>query len=241
MTEAAQSLAACANDPAALLTSARTLLKHQPDVGQLWWLCSKLLTALDPREAAWACVDELRSPEMSRALAAEIPDGSRVCVVGAPVQTTRALRRRGDVSVLVVEVDGAGYFVERELSDAEVECETVEAHRIGAAVEHSDLVIVEPEALGEASALLGPGNVPAIATGKLTHTPVWLVCGPGQRLPERFCQAIVERVIEPATVPWIAPLELLGLGAIDQIITVNGSSPSSEPPEPSCTFTPELL
>lgn len=62
-SEAAETLLACAAEPAELVVACRRLLDHHPAAGPLWWVCSTALTATDPHMALLAAraalVDDL--------------------------------------------------------------------------------------------------------------------------------------------------------------------------------------
>lgn len=56
--EAAEALQGLIGDRNGLVMAARMLLEHLPWCGPLWWLCGHVLTAIDPRGALEACVDQ---------------------------------------------------------------------------------------------------------------------------------------------------------------------------------------
>lgn len=238
--EAADALRVFGADPPGLLTACRRLLSRQPAVGPLWWLTARLVAASDPWAEGRASMEQLAQDRTSRELAAALPDGAVVLIVGWPDQTVAALPRRGDVTVLVVDVEGQGNGVARRLDRADVDCEVVEATQLAGALDEADLVLLEAAAVGDAAALVGMGSVPAAATARAMGVPVWLTAGVGRRLPEGYWQAIVERT-DPTGPRWLAPNEVLGLGLVDRVVTPDGVVDVADRPQPDCPFVPELL
>jgi hypothetical protein len=97
VVEAAEALAAFADDPASLVTACRRLLERGPGFGPLWWMSSRVLCALDPAAEAYAAATELERDATVVRLALELPDGP--VVVASP-----ALRRRLAAAGAEVEV-----------------------------------------------------------------------------------------------------------------------------------------
>jgi hypothetical protein len=67
-SEAAGALMSFGGDPAALVAACRRVLSRQVSCGPLWWVCSRLLTAEDVREAARECIRALESDTTGVAL-----------------------------------------------------------------------------------------------------------------------------------------------------------------------------
>lgn len=239
--EAASALSVFGRDPAAMLTASRRLLTRQPAVGPLWWMCAQMVTTPDARAAARAVAQELREDRTGRHLVDHLPDGATVAIAGWPDLTVAALPRRGDIQVLVVDIEGQGQSVVRRLERADVMAEAIDPANLAGVVEESDLVVVEAAAAGDAAALVDVGSVPLAATAKALGTPVWLAAGVGRRLLERYWQAIVERVEEPDLPSFLAPFEVLGLGLVDLVITPDGPSRVGELTSPEMPLAPELL
>ena len=238
--EAAGALRVFGSEPAGLLTACRRLLSRQPTVGPLWWLSSRMVCSPDPWAESRTSSEVLASDRTPRELAAAIPDGAVILIVGWPDQAVTALPRRGDVTVLIVDVEGQGTPVARRLSRADVDCELIDPSQLAGALDEADLVVLEAAATGDAAALVGVGSVPAAATARAVGVPVWLVSGVGRRLPEPYWQAIVER-IQPTGPRWLADAEVLGLGLVDRFVTPEGVVDVTERPAPDCPFAPELL
>lgn len=239
--EAASALSVFGNDPGAMLTACRRLLTRQPGVGPLWWMGARLVTSSDARAEARTIIHELREDRTSRELAANLPDGATVAIAGWPDLTVEALPRRGDVQVLVVDVEGQGMSVVRRLDRQDVEAEDVDAAKMAGVVEESDLVIVEAAAVGSAAALVDVGSVGLAATARALNTPVWLVAGVGRVLIEPYWQALVERIAAPDQPAFLAAQEILSLGLVDRVVTPAGPVLPAELPAPDMPLATELL
>jgi hypothetical protein len=220
--EAASALGVFRNDPPALVTASRRLLTRQPAVGPLWWMCSRLIMSDDTWAEARAVSEELRHDRTGRELAHALPDGATVVVCGWPDIIVDALPRRGDVFVLVVDIEGQGSPVVRRLERAEVEAEEIDAAHLAGAVADADVALVEAAAAGPAAALTDIGNLSMAATARAVGTPTWLVAGVGRRVPEPYWQAIAERTLSRDQPPWLAPFEVVAMGLIDRVLTADG-------------------
>ncbi len=115
MREAAGALTLVGNDSAGLVTACRRVMAQQPSAAALVYLCARMLASDQPRAEAYAVVGELEDDATDKELAFGLPEEARVCVLGAPDLTGRALRRRGDVEALVVDVFGEGSSLARRL------------------------------------------------------------------------------------------------------------------------------
>ncbi len=239
--EAASALGVFRRDPPALVTAARRLLTRQPAVGPLWWMCARLVMSDDSWAEARAVSDELRNDRTGRELAHALPDGATVVLCGWPDLIVDALPRRGDVFVLVIDVEGQGSSVVRRLERADVHAEEIDAAHLGGAVADADVALVEAAAAGPAAALTDVGNLALAATAKAVGTPAWLVAGVGRRLPEPYWQAIVERTAEPDLPPWLSPFEVVAMGLIDRVVTDGGVALPAELAASDVPVASELL
>ncbi len=220
--EAASALQVFRRDPPGLVTACRRLLTRQPAIGPLWWMCARLAMATDIAAAARESINALRSDDTARELAHAIPDGARVVIAGWPDLVTEALPRRGDVSVLVVDVEGQGGPLVRRLERSEVEAEEVDASHLAGAVLAADVVVIEAAAAGPSAALTDTGALALAATARAVGTPTWLVVGVGRQLPEPYWQAIVERTVERDEIPWLADYDVVSFGLVDRIVGPDG-------------------
>lgn len=239
--EAASALGVFRRDRAGLVTAARRLLTRQPTVGPLWWMCSRLTTSADPWNEARAVVEELRGDRTDRELAHLLPDGAVVAFAGWPDTIVAALPRRGDVTALVLDVEGQGAAVARRLDRADVEAESIDPARIAGVVEAADVVLVEAAAAGPAAALTDVGNLALAATARALGTPTWLVVAVGRQVPEPYWQAIVERAVMGQDPPWLSPYEVISYGLVDQVITSAGAGRPGEAPASDLVVASELL
>ena len=239
--EAASALSVFDRDPGAMLTACRRLLTRQPAVGPLWWMSSRLVTCANARSEARAVIDELHNDRTGRELSHGLGDGCTVAIAGWPDITVGALPRRGDVRVLVVDVEGQGHSVVRRLERQEMDVEDVDAAKLAGIVEDSDVIVVEAAAAGSAAALVDVGSVGLAATAKALRKPVWLVVGPGRLLLEQYWQAIMERIDEPELPAFLAAHEVLSYGLVDRLITSDGPVNVDAVSAPDMPFAPELL
>ena len=239
--EAASALGVFRNDHPALITAARRLLTRQPAVGPLWWMCTRLAMGHDVWEEARAVIGDLRGDSTGRELAHHLPDGATVVISGWPDIIVDALPRRGDVQVLVVDVEGQGTSVARRLERADVIAEAIDATHLGGALADADVALVEAAACGPAAALTDVGSLPLVATARAVGTPAWLVAGVGRRLPEAYWREIALRTADVDAPAWISPYDVLALGLIDRLVTPDGLHQLDELPSLDLAVAPELL
>ncbi len=220
--EAASALGVFRDDPAGLVTAARRLLTRQPAVGPLWWMCTRLVLGADTWVEARGVIDELRGDNTARELAHALPDGARVAVSGWPDLISAALPRRGDVSALVIDVEGQGGPMVRSLERADLEAEEVDAARAAGAVQDADVVLLEAAAAGPAAALTDVGSLLLAAVARAVGVPTWLVVGVGRQVPEPYWQAIVERTVARDELAWLGDHDVIGFGLVDRVVTTDG-------------------
>ncbi|MFQ5558349.1 MAG: hypothetical protein ACE5GB_12695, partial [Acidimicrobiales bacterium] len=205
--ESAGALTAFADDPMALLTACRRLLDRRPGSAPLVWLAARMLTGPDPRSEAWDAVEQLDRDPTSRELEHALPEGCRVLVLGSPAGIGRALRRRSDVTVMLVEGAGAGAAFADALVDAGCEVFDVPGSGIGVAATEADIVLLDAEAIGPDTSVVSAGSRAAAAVAVDAGRPVWLMAGVGLHLPARMWEAMLGR-LERAE-PWLSDTELL--------------------------------
>lgn len=239
--EAASALGVFAHDPPGLVTACRRLLTRQPSVGPLWWMSARLAMAAEPRREARALIDEIGDDPTSRHVSREIPDDATILLVGWPAITVSSLPRRGDVEVLVLDVEGQANAVVRRLDRAEMDAESVDPAHVAGAVDDADLLIVEVGAMGDVAALVDVGNLPAVAIARLAKKPVWFVAGVGRHVPEQYFTEIVDRITEPDLPSFINPYEVISLSLADRIVMPDGMILPGELGRCPTPFAPELL
>lgn len=216
--EAAASLAGFADDPASLVTACRRLIDRHPANGPIWSLCARTLAAADPAEEAWRCRDDLVADPTIDELAHRLPDDGRVVVVGWPERFATALARRGDIEVLVVDVEGDGPGFARALERAEVGAVDVTAAGLAPAVAASDLVVLDASAIGPDTAVTAPGGWSAAAVARAAEVPVWVVGGVGRLVPSAMWPALQARLGRVTTPPWELDRDLLPLDLVDRLV-----------------------
>ncbi len=239
--EAASALGVFDRDPAGMVTACRRLLTRQPEVGPLWWMSTRLALGADSWSEARAVGDDLQSDPTPRHLGHELPDDARALIAGWPDLTLRGLVRRGDVSVLVLDVEGQGHGVVRRLERAEMVAEDVDPAHVAGAVEESSIVLVEASVLGPGAALVEAGSVAAAAVARAAGVPVWLVAGVGRHLPEAYWAEIIDRVVDPDQPAFLAPHEVLSLGLVDRVVSPDGVALTAELAPSTVPVAQELL
>jgi len=221
--EAAYALASVArSEPAGLLPACRRLVSRHVAAGPVWWLAARMLTDAEPGEAAQRSAAELDNDPTGDRLVAALPDDATVVVVGWPDVTAAALRRRGDVEVLVADAGGEGHMLARRLSDAGGDVTVIPDRGIGAAAVVADLVLVEALAAGPSGLLAVPGSHAAAAVAARAGVAVWGVVPVGRVLPERLWRAMLER-FDADGEPWERGGELVAADLLAQVVGPEGA------------------
>lgn len=239
--ESAGALASFASDPVALVTACRRLVERHPTAGTVWWLAARVLTS--GADDAWHAAEELEDDPTAGVLAAALPDDAAVLVVGWPEQTGEALRKRGDVEVLVADsLDRSGSAFSRRLRNADVDAYDIPDSGVGAAAADVDLVLLEATALGPTGFLAPTGSRAAAAVAHHAGVPVWVCAGVGRVLPGRLWDALVSRLEADGSDPWDRLDEVVPLDLADQVHGPRGATPAAEAPKRAdCPVAPELL
>ncbi len=238
--QAASALAAISGEPAAVVTACRRLVDRQPTFGPVWWLAARVLAAADPANEAWRAADALRQDPTARALADALPEGATVTVLGSPRQAGRALVRRGDLRVLVVDARGEGGRLLYDLDEAGADVDAVAESGLAAAVLASDLVVLEADALGPGGLVATSGSRAAAAVAGHAGVPVWAVAGVGRVLPAGLWDALVARLGE-APAPWAAPCEVVPADLVSVVGGPAGAETMAEALDRAgCVAVPEL-
>jgi hypothetical protein len=238
--EAAGALGGMGSDPTGLVLSCKRLVDRQPAAGPLWWLCARMLTAADPRAEGWRCVGELDDDPTARRLADDLPDEARVTVLGWPELVAEALPRRGDLEVLVVDAGGDGAAFARRLRGADVDAVEVPEGSAGGAAAASDVVVLEPTAMGAGRLLAPAGSLATAAVARYAGVPVWAVAGAGRGLPGPLWEALLARL--DLDEPWDADVELVPLDLVDVVVGPGGRTTADRAAgRADCGVAPELL
>ena len=242
--ETAAALGGLGFDPAGLVTACRRVLDRHPTSGPLWWLCARVLTAVDDADAeGWRCADELEDDPTADELAHALPSDSTVCVLGWPELAGEALARRGDIEVLAVDALDEGSGLVRRLRYAGVDATDVPVSGLGAAAAGADLVLLEASAVGAASLVAVAGSHAAAAVASHAGVPVWAVAGLGRRLPDLLFKALVARLAtEHGGEPWEVADEVVPGDLVDRVCTgVGPIEPAVAFANADCPVAAELL
>lgn len=220
--EAAGALAGFADDQAGLVTACRRLIERHPHVGPMWWMVARILSAADPAGEAWKVADELDEDPTAAALAANLPESASVLVLGWPEQAGAAVRRRGDLEVLVVDSLGEGAALARRLRSAGGDVVEVAEAGLGAATGAAGLVLIEALALGKDAAVAVAGSWAAAAVAGSAGVPTWLVSGVGRAVPPRLWDALLERLDDDPDEPWDRTFDVVPISLVDQVAGPGG-------------------
>jgi hypothetical protein len=241
--EAADALADMARiQPAGLLPACRRLIDRHLCAGPVWWLSARILRDDDPVGAARRSADELQTDPTPRRLADELPDSATALVVGWPDVAADALRRRGDVEVLVVDWAAEGEQFVRRLRDRGGEASLVPESGVGPAAVVADVVLLEAMAAGPAGLLAAPGSMAAAAVAAHQLVPVWAVTGVGRTLPGPLWDALLQRLDESGSEPWDRRVEVVPSDLISCVIGPEGPLDAEEGlRQATCPAAPELF
>jgi hypothetical protein len=235
--ETADCLAGFADDPAGLVVACRRLLAHHPTSGPLWWVCSRVLTAPDPGQAAWDASARVRDdPTYERtAELLPFPHDDVVAALGGPELAGAVAATRPDLDVVAVRRRSGDEYLRARLARTERPVRTVDEVEL-TALEPSHLLIEAPAA-DPRTALVPDGTAELIAAlGKVT---VWLVAGTGRILPPRLF-APIEQLVSEGEVD--AAVELAAMGSFDRIAGPAGlDRPDTVDRRVDCPVAPELL
>jgi len=239
--ETAQILALAAGDPMGLVVSARRLVEHHPTAAPLWWLCARVLTAVDPAAAAREASAELGADATGAHIADALGEDATLCTVGWSGHAIDACVRRGDVSVLVVDSLGDGHAALSTLGRNDVSAELVAPEGAGAAAIAADVVLIPALACGGDDVLAPGGALALAATAYCFDVPVWVVAGRGTRLPEQLWTAVVDGA-RPRAETWTNGLDLVPWSLVSHVARPDGvRERAAADLAAECAHAPELL
>jgi translation initiation factor 2B subunit (eIF-2B alpha/beta/delta family) len=239
--EAAAALASFGNDPTALVTACRRLVERHVAAGTMWWVAARVLAASDPVGEAWRAAEELEDDHTPAALLRVLPAEGTIVTLGWPEQAGDALRRAGEVELLVVDAGGNWTGIVDRLARRGVDAIDVPEGAVGPAVAMADLVVLEASALGPGGFVADIGSRAAAAVARHAGIPIWLVAGAGRVLPGRLWEALVT-MLEADDDPWLAADEVVPLDRVDQVIGPTGpTSMENALKRADCPIPPELL
>lgn len=227
--EAAEALVQMARiQPAGLLPACRRLIERHLAAGPIWWVSARMLRSEDPVAAGRLSVSELENDRTSEHLADVLPDSATVVIVGWPDVVTDALRRRGDLEVLVVDWNSEGDQLVRRLRDRDFQVELVPESGAAAAAVVADLVVVEAQAAGPTGLLAVPGSMAAAAVATHQQIPVYAVTGVGRVLPAQLWDALLAALDESGVEPWERHVEVVPGDFVSRVVGPEGPSPAAE-------------
>lgn len=239
--EAAAALAGFGEDPTGLVIACRRLVERHPTVGTMWWLAARVLAASDPIGEAWRAAEELEDDGTASVLLRALPTEGSVATVGWPELAADALRRAGEVELLLIDVGGRWTGVVDHLSRRGIDAIDVPEGGLGAAVAEADLLVLEASALGPGGFVAESGSRAAAAVARHAGIPVWVVAGTGRVLPGRLWQALVT-LLDADVDPWVAEDEVVPLDLADQVVgPTRTTSPDVAVKRADCPIPPELL
>ena len=239
---AAGALAGIAHEPAAVVTACRRLVEGQPMSGPVWWLAARVLASAEPGAEAWRAAEELRIDVTGSVLADSLPPDAVVTVLGSPSVAGAGLRRRGDVTVLLVDVLGESAELYYDLEGGGVDVIGVPESGLGDSAASSTLVLLEAGALGPGGVVAIAGSLAAASVAHCAGVAVWVVAGVGRALPAELWDALVRRR-EAGPAPWAQPTDLVPAGLVDAVVGPDGLITLEEAvasASSSCPVVPEL-
>ncbi len=148
-------------------------MERHPTSGPVWWVCARTLSAPDPEDEVWRCLERLdRDPTMDD-LSFALADSAIVVVVGWSERLGPALARRGELSVRVLDVEGDGAGFARLLDRAGMNAVDVDVAALSGAITSADLVLLDAAVVGPDALLAAPGSHAAAALAHTAGVPVW--------------------------------------------------------------------
>ena len=186
-------------------------------------------------------MEAMSEDKTSRLLSRELPLEATVCVLGWPDIVGRALRLRGDLRVLVVDVLGEGHHLVRRLSEQDGWVDEVDESGLGAAAASAELVLLETAAVGPDGFLAVAGSRAAAAVAHAAGVPVWLVASRGTVLPSPMWDSLIERALGMVEA-WEADEETVPLALVERVAGPDGLVSVAEAVSSTdCPVVPELF
>lgn len=239
--EAAAALAGFGQEPTGLVTACRRLVERHPTAGTVWWLAARVLAASDPVGEAWRAAEELDDDDTPAQLLRVLPTEGTIATMGWPELGGDALRRAGEVELLVIDAGGRWTGLVDRLARRGIDAIDVPEGGLGAAVAVADLLLLEASALGPGGFVAEAGSRAAAAVARHAGVPVWVVAGAGRVLPGRLWDALVT-LLEADVDPWLADDEVVPLDLADKVVGPAGTTDGAGAVRRAdCPIPPELL
>lgn len=240
--ETAMALSDFVGDDAVLLISCKRILDRQPSAAPLVWLVAHALGAPNPSTALWQAAEEVDDDRTHAAVAYELPDDATIATIGWSDWIEPVLRSRGDVGLVVVDVDGeAEYELDRLDPDQRAFC--VDPSGAGQALGEATHVLLGLDALGPQLSIARQGALTLAAAGRHRGLPVWGVAPTGVALPDRMYAGLARRWHESESAPlWERSVEEIETELFDRVGTHRGVMIADDALRQSgCPIVPELF
>lgn len=251
--ETAHALGSLRFDPSGIVVACRRIVQRHPFTGALWWLCANVSTSAEPFDAVWELAETVRNDRTGAELGAALPDDAVVVTIGAPPIVGDGLIRRGDVRVLVHDVDHTATQFLRRLERHDVDCVPLDAGAAGAATRIADVVLIEALAVDADRVVVPMGSSTIAAAARSWGTAVWLVAGVGRRLPTTMLDAMVAKLDDLTDSeggrdpgdrydPWDLDVEIVPTSLVTDVVGPYGRLPMGPPAvKAECPMAYELL
>jgi hypothetical protein len=239
VSEAADCLAGFADDPAGLVVACRRLVSHHPASGVLWWLCSRVLSAPDPADAAWQAWQIVNEDRTAARLSGVLPfpHDDPVAVLGWPDLAGTALAERPDLDVIAIRRRSGDDHRRARRARREAPIRIV-GDVEAAALEPSHL-LVEATAASPTCAVVPEGAGDLLGELAAGGTTAWLVTGAGRLLPERLFASLRHELEGRQS---DTPVELVDMARFARIAGPTGlSAPDALARRVDAPVAPELL
>lgn len=241
--ETAMALSDFVGNDAVLLISCKRILDRQPSAAPLVWLIAHALGAPNPSQALWQATEEIEDDRTAAAIAYELPDSATIAVIGWSEWVADVLRSRGDVGVIVIDLDGSGEFeMEQVLDDGQLGV-CVDPSGAGQVLGEATHLLLTLDALGPTSAVARQGALSAAAVARHLDTAVWGVAPTGVVLPGRMYDGLTRRWHETSSEPvWERPVEEFETALLDMVATTRGLVTTADAlKRGGCPIVPELF
>lgn len=240
--DAAMGLSDFVGEPGSLLIACKQILARQPASAPLVWLIAHALGAPDAANALWTAVEEIENDRTSVSLVRELPDDASVATIGIAPWLHNLCLARGDLKVVVVDLDGSADYELESMVDPGQVAIAVDPSGAGQALAEVDHVVLGLDALGPSTAIGRQGALALAATARHLGLAVWGVAATGTALPGRMFDGLTRRWHEAEDAPlWERPVEEFAVDLFDQVVTSAGVVTAERALAASgCPMVPEL-